>query len=267
MKITRELRDLTAASTVAVLLFAAGALLPLIGPAAGFFSATPLIWLAARHGTRPGLLGALLATALLLPAFPPPVALVFALEHAGPACWLGARLRTGRGVVAGSAAAALVVALLAAGAALLFVPRDADPLQLLERQLRTGLTEIGTATGDRGAADRAAELEAEIVRVLPLLRRILPALTLIGIFLEFALTSLLAARLLSHGAAGPPPPDLAGFALPERLVWVLIATLALCWAPQPQVTTVALNALLPLLLGYLMQGLSICVYFATRARL
>ena len=52
--------------------------------------------------------------------------------------------------------------------------------------------------------------------------------------------------------------------MPEWLVWVLIPTLALCWTPQARVATVALNAVLPLLFAYLLQGLSIALHFAVR---
>jgi uncharacterized protein YybS (DUF2232 family) len=267
MRISPEFRDLGAAASFSALLFAAGLLVPLLGPAAGFFSAAPLIWVAARHGRTAALLAALLATAVLLPALPPPVVLIFALEHAAPAWFLGGRLRAGRGIVAGSAAAALAVTLLMAGATLLFVARGQDPVQLLEQQLREGLAELGTATGERGAATPPAALDANIEQVLAFVRRVLPAVTLIGIFLECSLNSLLAARLLARGAYAPPPLTLTAFALPEWLVWVLIPVLALCWVPQPTLATAALNALLPLLFAYLLQGLSISLHFAARARI
>ena len=89
----------------------------------------------------------------------------------------------------------------------------------------------------------------------------------IGVFLECALNSLLAARVLARGAAAGQPLNLTILRLPEWLVWVLIPALALCWAPWPRVSTVALNAVLPLIFGYLLQGLSITLHLAVRARL
>lgn len=268
MRISAELRDLVAASALSALLFATGALVPLVGPPAGFVSAAPLIWLAARHGRTAGLLGGLLATAALLPALPPPVALIYAIEHALPAWYLGWRLRQGRSIAAGSAAAALVVTALVIGMALLLAGRGQDPVQLLEQQLREGLVELGgSATdGQPGAANLAA-LGANLEEALAFMRRVLPAVTLIGIFLECALTTLVAVRLLARSEAGVKPPVLTAFALPEWLVWVLIPALALCWAPQTGVATVALNVLLPLGFGYLLQGLSISLHLAARARL
>jgi hypothetical protein len=91
--------------------------------------------------------------------------------------------------------------------------------------------------------------------------------TLIGVFLECSLNSLVAWRVLARTPAAVPTPALAGFALPELLVWVLIPCLALALVPQPTVSTVALNLLLPLLFAYLLQGLSIVVHLAARARL
>jgi hypothetical protein len=266
MRISAELRDLAAAAAFSALLFATGVLLPLLGPPAGFFSAAPLVWLAGRHGRLVGVLAGTLAAAALLPLLPPPVVLIFAIEHALPAWYLGWRIRRGRGLAAGSALAALVVTLLVTGTALLLADRGQDPVQVLEVQLREGLAELGGGAADGGPKDGGA-LSASLEEVLAFMRRVLPAVTLIGIFLECSVNSLLAARALVHGNGAVRPPDLTGFRLPEWLVWVLIPALALCWAPQPTVATVALNVLLPLLLAYLLQGLSITLHLAARARL
>ncbi|MHB8836713.1 MAG: DUF2232 domain-containing protein [Candidatus Methylomirabilia bacterium] len=268
MRISGELRDLAAASGLSALLFASGVLVPLLGPPAGFFSAAPLIWLAARRGWTSGLLGGLLATAALLPALPPPIALIFSIEHVVPAWFLGSRIRQGKSLVGGSAAAALVVTILMIGAALLLSGRGNDPVQVLEQQLREGLAELGSdGTGGTAVTGNPAALNASLEAALSLLRRVLPAVTLIGIFLECSLNSLLAARVLGRGEAAAPPRDLTLLRLPEWLVWVLIPALALCWAPQTRVATIALNAVLPLLFAYLLQGLSITLHLAARARL
>jgi len=268
MRISAELRDLAAASSLSALLFASGVLVPLLGPPAGFFSAAPLIWLAARNGWTAGLLGGLLATAALLPALPPPIALIFSLEHALPAWFLGTRLRQGRSIVAGSSAAAIVVTILIIGAALVLTGKGHDPVQVLEQQLRDGLAELGgDGTGGPAGTANPAALNESLETALALLRRVLPAVTLIGIFLECSLNSLLAARVLARGQASAQPINLTIFRLPEWLVWVLIPALALCWAPQSRVATVALNAVLPLFFAYLLQGLSITLHLAARARL
>ncbi len=268
IRISSELRDLAAASACSALLFATGALLPLIGPPAGFISATPLIWLAARHGRMIGLLGGVLATVALLAVLAPPVALVYAMEHALPAGYLGWRLRRGKGIVAGSAAAGLVVTALVIGMALLLAGRGQDPVQLLEQQLREGLVELGgSATNGQPGTDSLPALNENLEEALAFMRRALPALTLVGIFLECAFSSLLASRLLARAEVAAQPLLMTAFALPEWLVWVLIPALALCWAPQSTVATVALNVLLPLGFGYLLQGLSISLHLAARARL
>lgn len=269
MPISRELRDLVAASLFSALLFATATLVPLLGTPAGFFSAAPLIWLAARQGPRAALLGSTVAGALLLATLPPPVVLIYALEHAGPAWYLGWRIRAGRGIVVGSALAALAVTALVTAGALFFAARGLDPVQLLEQQLRAGLAGLDGATGGGAepAADAPGPPNADLEELLALMRRVLPAMTLIGVFLECSLNSLLAARVLARTASAPAPAGMTGFALPEWLVWVLIPVLALCWTPQPAVATGALNALLPLLFAYLLQGLSICLHLADRARI
>jgi len=266
MRISGELRDLAAASSLSALLFASGVLVPLLGPPAGFFSAAPLIWLAARRGWSAGVLGGLLATVALLPALPPPIALIFCLEHALPAWFLGSRLRHGKSIVGGSAVAAVTVTILMIGATLVLSGPGNDPVQVLEQQLREGLAELGS-TGGPSTTGTPAALNASLEDVLAVLRRVLPAVTLVGIFLECALNSLLAARVLARGTAGAQPLNLTIFRLPEWLVWVLILVLALCWAPWPRVATAALNAVLPLIFGYLLQGLSITLHAAARARL
>lgn len=268
MTISGELRDLLAASALSALLFATGVLVPLIGPPAGFFSAAPIIWLAARRGPAAGLLGGLLAAAALLPALPPPIVMVFSLEHGLPAWFLGSRMRQGRSILAGSSAAALVVTVLMIGVALLLASGGNDPVKVLEQQLREGLAELGgSVPGDTPSTDTPAALPARFEDALTLLRRVLPAVTLIGIFLECSLNSLLAARVLARGNPGAAPLDLTLLRLPEWLIWVLIPVLALCWAPQTRVATVALNAVLPLLFLYLLQGLSIVLHLAARVRL
>jgi uncharacterized protein YybS (DUF2232 family) len=268
MRVSSELRDLAAASALSALLFAAGVLVPVLGQPAGFVSSAPLIWLAARRGWPAGLLGGLVGAALLLPALPPPVALIYALEHALPAWYLGSILRRGTSIFAGSSRAALVVTGLMICVALLLAGRGRDPVQLLEQQLREGLAEIAGAGGGSAPSPGGgtAPLSPDFEAVIALLRRVLPAVMLVGIFLECSLNSLLAARVLSRGDAAARPIDLTLLRLPEWLVWVLIPALALCWAPQPAVATVALNVTLPLLFGYLIQGLSITLHFAERAR-
>jgi uncharacterized protein YybS (DUF2232 family) len=266
VRVSGELRDLAVASALSGLLFTSGVLVPLLGPPAGFFSAAPLIWLAARHGWQAALLGGLLAAAALLPVLPPPIALVFSLEHALPACFLGWRLRRGKSILGGSSAAALAVTTAMIGVALVLSGQGRDPVQVLEQQLRESLNEFG-GTGTAPDPGAKAALDASLEEVLKLVRRVLPALTLIGIFLECSLNSLLAARLVARGDAQAQPRDLTVLRLPEWLVWVLIPTLALCWTPQARVATIALNAVLPLLFAYLLQGLAIALHFAARVRL
>jgi len=267
MRISSELRDLVAASALSALLFTTGVLVPLVGPPAGFVATAPLIWLAARHGRLAGALGGLVATAALLSGLPPPVALIFAIEHALPAWYLGWIVRRDGGVAAASARAAVVVTTLVIGAALLLATGGQDPVQVLEQQLREGLAELGggSPAGPSGTG-APAPLGAGLEEVVAFMRRVLPAVTLIGIFLECSLNTLLAARLLARVEGAARPRDMTAFSLPDWVVWVLIPVLALCWAPVPDVATVALNLALPLLFAYLLVGLSISLHLAVRAR-
>ncbi|HEY5999946.1 MAG TPA: DUF2232 domain-containing protein [bacterium] len=265
MRLSREAADLLPACALSGLLFAAGVFVPLLGQPLGFVSGAPLVWLAARHGLRVGLLGSVLAAAALLPVLPPPVTLLFALEHALPAAFLGTALARGRGVAVPAAVAAVAITALVLGAAFLFSPEFArNPGAILEEQLRAAFTEIGDAAGE-GAAGAAALKQLE--EVLAVMRRVLPAVALIAIYIECSVNALLAARFLARRGAAVPQPDLTAFALPEALVWLLIPVLALALVPSRPVATVALNVLLPLLFAYLLQGLSIVLFFVSRAGL
>lgn len=293
MRLSRGLADLAAAAAGSALLFATPLLLiPLLGgaggsaplppvvrevagllhllaPLAGFFSAVPLIWLAARGGTTAGALGGALATAALLPLLPPPVAGIFVIEHALPAVFLGRWLARGRPIAAGSALAAIVVTLaLAASSYLLLDAPGRDPLAPLEAQLRASLSQIqGGSPDGRPAGDAPDAPVPEIEGAIALLRRVLPAVTLIGVFLECAINTLFALRVLNARGGGFPAPDLTRFALPDWLIWAPIAAIALCWAPSEPLATIALNVAAPLLLAYLLQGLSILLHFAARFNL
>jgi uncharacterized protein YybS (DUF2232 family) len=262
MRLSREAADLVPSCALSALLFATGVLVPGFGQPLGFVASAPLVWLAARHGVRAGMLGGLLATAVLLPLLPPPVTLIFAVEHVLPAAGLGWSLARGRGIALPSAVAALIVTALVIGAAFLFAT-DAGrtPAALLEEQLRAAFAELGGAGGT--ASDSAATL-AQLEGLLAFLRRVLPAIALVGIFLECALNTLIAARFLARTNPGFSGPQLADFALPERLVWVLIPALALALLPQGTLATLSLNALIPLLFAYLLQGLSITLHFMAR---
>lgn len=265
MRLSREIADLLPAAGLAALLFATAVLVPVFGQPLGFLSSAPLVWLAARHGLRPGLLGSLLAAAALLPVLPPPVTLIFAVEHAIPAAGLGWALARGKGIARPSGVAALVIAtLLIGGAYLLAADAGRGPAGLLEEQLRAAFAELGSAGG--GQPPDPASLR-QFEEILALLRRVLPAIALVGIFLECAVNTLLAARILAARDPAFKAPDLTAFSLPEWLVWAVIPALGLSLLPQRPVSTVALNVLIPLLLAYLLQGLSIALHLAARAGL
>lgn len=265
MRLSREIADLLPAAGLAALLFATAVLVPVFGQPLGFLASAPLVWYAARHGLRPGLLASVLAAAALLPVLPPPVTLIFAVEHAFPAAGLGWALARGKGIARPSAVAAVAVtALLIGGAHLLAADAGRDPAGLLEEQLRAAFAELGGAGGGQPADPESLRQFEEI---LALLRRVLPAIALIGIFLECAVNTLLAARILVARDPAFPAPDLVAFALPEWLVWVVIPALGLSLLPQRPLSTVALNVLIPLLFAYLLQGLSIALHLAARAGL
>jgi len=260
-------RDLLAAAALSALLFAAGALLPLLGVLPGFFAAVPLVLVAARRGPLPAAgAAALAAGALLAAGMPPVVALLYAGEHGLPGVWLGTRL--GRGGRLFPAAAAAAVAVTAAGVvAVTAWSRAAGiaPVEVIARQLGEAVRLLGGGLGGQTGGRPSPE---ELPAIAAGLLRIAPGLALVGLFLEYGLNGLVAMRaLLRSGQPGVRTPDLLGFRLPEPLVWGFIASLALALAPLPAAAAVGRNVALPLAVLYLVQGLAVTLHLAVRLRL
>ena len=211
MRLSRELADLLPAAALSALLFATGVLVPARSatPAGFLVVAAP-----ARSGSPPGTgcpartaSAGLLAAAALLPVLPPPVTLIFAVEHALPAAWyLGWRARPRQGDCRRSAVAAVVVtALLIGGALPARRGRRAGPRRAPRGAAARGLRRDSAGARAGGQPARAAPTLRQFEEILALLRRVLPAVTLIGIFLECAVnTPARAARVLTARRPGLP---------------------------------------------------------------
>lgn len=269
MPFSLDLRDLLAASALSATCFAAGVLIPAFGPLLGFFACGPLIWLTMRHGSPAGALGGLLAAAALLSVIPPPAVLFYGLEHAFPGWYLGNRFTRGKGIISSSVQTAVVVAAsLLAVSLIWFGDQDRDLRSFFDEQIRTGFQEMGGGLAGSGSEGGAQKVPPELMTFLDAMRRVFPALILIGIFIECALNSLIVLRLLARSRSPVvPEPILTDFALPDWLIWVLIPGLAGAWWPRREVATAALNLILPLLFCYLLQGLSVALSLLQRIRL
>jgi uncharacterized protein YybS (DUF2232 family) len=266
MRPSSELKAVLAAAILAALLFAAGVHFPGFGPLLGFFSCGPLIWVSYRRGALAGTLAGLLATAALLPAIPPPAAAFFVLEHALPGWYLGRRLSRGKGIVSSSIHAAAFISAALLGISVLWLrSTGSDPWVLFDEQLQASLREMGSGLGPVGAGP--AQLPPELQSFVAVLRRVFPALAVIGLFGECALNSLIVLRALARTSPpAAPDPVLTAFALPEWIVWVLILGIAALWLPDATAVTVAANIVLPLLFLYLIQGLSVGLSLLQRVR-
>ncbi len=259
-------RELVLASGLSAALFAAGALVPLVGAVAGFFAAVPLIVLAARRGALAALLAAAAgAGALLAAGLPPMAVLLYLVEHGAPGAGIGARLGRGGRLFPAVATAAVVVAALGAVAVAAWTAGGGtSPAGVVEQHLAETIAAMSSGT------QPAAELPTpeEIAAFVAGLWALLPGIAVAGLLIEYGLGSLLAIRfLLLSGGSGVRPPDLTGFRVPDRTIWLFIASLALAWAPHPAPAAVGRNAAIPLALVYLLQGLAVSLHYAARVRI
>lgn len=266
MSLSGELKSVLAAAVLAALLFAAAVLFPVVGPLLGFFSCGPLIWVAYRQGALAGTLAGLLATAALLPAIPPPAAVFFVLEHALPGWYLGTRLSRGKGIVSSSVQASAFIAAALFGLSVLWLRGSGnDPWALFDEQLQASLRDMGSGLGPVGTGN--GQLPPEFASLVAVLRRVFPAMALIGLFGECALNSLIVLRALARTTPpAAPAPVLTAFALPERAIWMVILGIAALWLPHEGAVTLAANLVLPLLFLYLLQGMSIGLGLLQRIR-
>lgn len=189
-------------------------------------------------------------------------ALVVALKHALPGVVLGLAL-TRRLPLPMSLVLVAVASLL--GLTLLLwalVPTDASPLALLQRQIDAHVAELERLPtrlgmgGDPGWAADSARLVAATMRVAG------PAVVLVGLLLG-ALANYVVARLCLRR------PDFRPFAeeaVPDHLVWWVIAGgVMLVWR-HPGLELVGTNLLIVLAPLYAIQGLAVLRHFFLRVR-
>jgi uncharacterized protein YybS (DUF2232 family) len=258
VKITRSFTGCLLTSAAALLLFLSGVFDSYFGPLAAFFSPAPLIWTAYRLGAPVAAASAALAASALLPLTSIPLALSFLAGSALPGTLIGALFRRGRGAVEAAFHGTLAALILSvAGSILYFLAAGLDPLTFFKYQigdmLRQAQQTMETLAGGAGA--ETLMLPSSFVRLLP-------SLLFITVFTQNGFNLLLvrfAAARFSHIRKALP--DMTRFSLPEQVVWLLIPALAAQWAPFLPLRTGAVNLAIVILFFYLLQGLSILLYF------
>jgi hypothetical protein len=262
----RAVGEATIAAVGAVILFAAASVLKFQVLPGSILCPVPLVLLTVRHGIRVAgpavaLAGAVLAASGLLE----PSAAGFLLGVGLPALVLGLGLRRNlrpeATVLLGAAAlgAALMTGLaLHAGGVRGLVPAGQELAGavdgwLLEQQ--QFYEALGGQSELSGGSDVVAAVRAVAERGFP------GAAAAAAILAAAAITAL--AMALAARTVGTAVPAFA-WALPEPLVWVFIGAAATNLVPWGPWHRLGFNILLPVLVLYLLQGLSILGFFARR---
>lgn len=191
------------------------------------------------------------------------VPVVLVARQAVPGLVLGAALLKRRGlstslILVGGAS--LLGLLVLVG---LYIPADPGMVGLLRREVETHITDLerlrarlGVAS-DPGWVAESARLAGAVLRVAA------PAVVVVGLFL-IALTNYLGARLALRGWEFRP---FAEEAVPDHLVWAVIAGGLMLVSQQEVLERIGLNLVLVLTPLYAIQGLAVLRHFFQKARL
>ena len=258
------------AALLAVGLFTAGSLLPVLGVICSFFSLLPLVVLRLRQGRLAlalALAGAILGLAGPISSWQ---ALAFLLEFGLPAVLLGEGLRrairpewlvTGVAALASIGGLSVLVATSGQWASPLGAVRG--HVEALLTQMEVFTAQMGLAgEGTGGASGSAPGLRAFLLAAFP------------GLFFAGSLLTASGYLLLLRALIRRWPAHLGGVALepfrwelPEPLVWAFIGTGLAYLSGLPWLQPIGLNGLLILTGLYFLQGLSIAAFLFQRFRL
>jgi uncharacterized protein YybS (DUF2232 family) len=180
--------------------------------------------------------------------------------------WLiGALLLRKTGLAAAAVlAAAAALTLSFAASALHLMAAGLEPGVFLKYQVNELFQKVQIALEDMTqASSQTATYSLEAI--VTFFRATLPSFLLITVFLQGAANGWTALLLLRrYRPAQWKLPEASSFALPDILIWVLIPSLALQWAPSHPLGAASLNVMIVLLFFYLLQGLSVAVHFMNR---
>jgi uncharacterized protein YybS (DUF2232 family) len=232
------------------------------GGVSALVSLVPVALALALGGPLAGGLAAAVGIGGVALALGGPAAAVVALRHVGPGLALGAtvqrrvRLPTSLALVAGMNLLGILLLIW------IFLPTGPNLFALLGRQVEPHVTEIDRLSGLVGMASDPAWV-AESARLLTTAMRVAgPAILSVGL-LVVALTNYVGVRLCLRGR---PFRAFAEEAVPDHLVWLVIAGGLMLVSQHEGVERVGLNMLLVLAPLYAIQGLAVVRHFFQKAR-
>ena len=267
-----KLSDLLGCLGGAALLISAFITVPVLGPLFGLLTPLPFLFFSTKLGFAQGLKTSSLV--LLLIGLTANLAgqtplILFSLEFAVLGMALSELYRRdlsyGRTLLWGTVAMLLVGFgfLYAAG-----LPKGLGPFEVIQEYLNEQLNGVmaiyGSAADD---PEKAAEFQAYGKAVLETISRIYPSLMIIGTGFVVWLNVTLSRPLFRFGKLQYPgflPLHL--WRAPEYLVWVVIASGFALFLTAGALKFIALNALIVLMVIYLLQGVSILSFFFNRFR-
>ena len=189
-------------------------------------------------------------------------AVVVAVRHALPGLALGVvltrrwHMSAGLIVVSGASLLGLLVLIWA------YLPGGGTPLAFLERQIDTHITDLEHLSGRLPMGSDPAWVAESTRLVAGAMRVAGPAVILVGL-LVVSLTNYVGTRLCLRGR---PFRAFAEEAVPDHLVWAVIAGGAMLVSHHDTVELIGLNLLIVLAPLYAIQGLAVLRHFFQKAR-
>jgi uncharacterized protein YybS (DUF2232 family) len=254
-------------AALTVVLFAAAGYVPILGVIVSLLAPTPLVLVALRHGLRLGGLALGLAGLGLALFFGILQSLVFVAEYGVMAMAMAEAIRR-RWSVEKTLGVATLAPLLVSGLALISILPTADlDLGAIRKQFEHNLSQALQPYLTEGGHATEGEVRTYVQQAMDHVIRLLPALfvmsTAAGATLNYGVVRLLWRRLQSP--PGLPDLSFAQWMAPEMCVWVLIASGLVSFLPIPFLQSVGLNVLLLAGIIYLVQGLSILLFYMNKA--
>jgi len=259
--------------TLAVVLFAGGVYIPLVGVILALFSPVPLVILGMRYGLKRGVISGLTSSFLLLLITGPFQAFIFLFNSAVVAIAVG--YLVGKGLKANEVI--LYSALVSLMSKIVFFALSAlivgvNPLEVNLKLIQDSLRSSAEIYEKFGLAGRDSYLLGRnLENFLGYLRMVFPAVIIVASALDAFLTFVVSGWILKK--IGEPFPELPSFSewrFPRSLLWGmgLGVIFSILGEEMTNFYLVSAGANLQLVFGFLfiLQGISLADYFMKRFR-
>ena len=260
-------REFFSAVVTSSLVFAAAALIPLVGPLIVLFLPLPIFFYTFQLGWIRGaaifvLSLAVVSAALFFSSLDVNIAFFIVLGSFG---WVLSEIYR-KGLSIEKTVFYSVLALLTLGVFFLvyhLLTTGQDPMRLAESYISEGIQEsIGVYAQLGVSQEQLTEIRKSAPLIVRTLLNLFPALVIVSA-VSFVLVNVLAGRAIFQRRGIPSPDfgDLGFWKIPDQMVWFVILAGGLMLIPRGDVRIVGLNLLIIFLFFYLFQGFAIIHYF------